>query len=197
MSGNGRMVRHIEFRPPDDLRLYEIPESGVLRLDDEVLVAEVGIAGAVVRHYGFASRWLAVTLTTDHTGQPADLAGLEIFAHTAKCDIATPMQRDGDTCWQTDLWLDVLVRANGRDHLVEDEDEFDRARDEGLLSGREADQALDAFRDVLAMVRAGTLLDLLATIWPFGSGHPPPARPFRRLRTSDLPSVRPGVRPTW
>ena len=197
MAGNFRTIRHIEFRPPDDLRMYEIPESGVLRLDDEVLVAEVAIDGAVVRHYGFASCWLAVNVTTGLDGQPADLAGLDVFPHTAKCHVATPMRREGDTCWQTDLWLDVLVKANGRDHLVEDVDEFARAREQDLLSDREAVQALAAFQQVLAMVRAGTLLDMLAAVCPFGPGSPPPARPVRRLRMSDLPSVRSGVRPTW
>ena len=197
MTGNSGTIQHVEFRPPDDLRSYEIPESGVLWLDDEVLVAEVAIDGAVVRHYGFASRWLAVNLTTDYAGRPADLAYLDVFPHTAKCHIATPMLRDGDTCWQTDLWLDVLVKANGRDHLVEDRDEFAGAREQGWLSEREADQALDGFDEVLALVRAGTLLDLLASIWPFSPGNPPLARPVRHIPTADLPSVLPGMRPTW
>ncbi len=197
MSGGERMIGHIEYRPPDDLRLYEIPESGVLRLDDEALVAEVAIDGAVIRHYGFASHWLAVNVTTDLKEWPADLAGVDAFPHAVKCHMATPMLRVGDSCFQTDLWLDVLVSADGRDCHVEDEDEFADARSRQLLSERAASEALQRFQDVLNLVQAGTLLDWLAAVCPFRPGSPPSARPFRRLDPADYPELMPGVRPTW
>ena len=196
MSANERMIGHIEFRPPDDLRLYEIPESGVLRLDDEVLVAEVAVGEVVVRHYGFATRWLAVNVTTDHSGRLVESPS-DNFPFALKCHLATPMRREANTCWQTDLWLDVLVSADGRRHLVEDEDEFAEARVRELLSERESSGASEGLKDVLDLVRTETLLDLLAAVCPFGPSSPPSARPFRRLDRADYPELLPGVRPTW
>ena len=196
MAGDDRMIGHIEFRPPVDLQLYEIPESGVLRLDDEVLVAEVAVGELIVRHYGFATRWLAVNVTTDRSGRLVE-SSHDHFPFAVKCHLSTPMLREADTCWQIDLWLDVLVSADGRRHLVEDEDEFAEARVRELLSEREASGASEGLQDVLDLVRTGSLIDLLAGTCPFHASNPPEAQPSRSLDLNEYPALLPGIRPTW
>ena len=196
LLGDGS-IGHLEFRPPDDLRLYEIPAAGVLRIDSNVLVADVVVGDLIARHSGFAKRWLAVNVTTDRAGRLVEMVSRDGFPCAIKCHVATPMLRQGNVCWQVDLWLDLLVRANGRDYLIEDEDEFALARDHGLLSDREVAGALAGLDDVLHLVQTGALLDLLASFCPFGFGAAPVARPFRRLLHADYPEVQPGVRPSW
>jgi hypothetical protein len=61
-------IRDYDFHPPDEVRLFPMPTSGVRRLDDEAFVAEVRYGDIEVRHYAFRDHWFKVNCTTDPAG---------------------------------------------------------------------------------------------------------------------------------
>jgi predicted RNA-binding protein associated with RNAse of E/G family len=174
MTSTGEDLRYLEFRPPGGTHLLPIPASAVLRDDDVVTVFQVAIGAETLRHYAFADRWASVTVGLDENGQPIDGNVRAGFRFAAKCHIATPVRRDADLRWQVDLWLDVLVAADGRTCVVEDEDEFAVARQRGLLGDHEAVAARASLSEVITMVRSGTFFTDLDAVCPFGPLDPTP-----------------------
>ncbi|MCA1709749.1 MAG: DUF402 domain-containing protein, partial [Actinobacteria bacterium] len=69
-------------------------------------------------------------------GRPAE-TGADGLRFAFNCDIATPMEREGDATFAVDLFVDVLVRADGHSVHVGDEDELEEAFELGLLSTAE------------------------------------------------------------
>jgi hypothetical protein len=133
------VIRDYDFHPPDDVRLFPMPEPGILRLDDRGFVAVVRYGEMVVWHYAFADHWFKVNATTDLDGRLVETTAPEDVPPFAfNCDIATLMLRRGEAVFAVDLWLDVLVRQDGLTYGVHDRQEFDDAVRQGWLSGREA-----------------------------------------------------------
>lgn len=108
------VLRDHDFHPDEPtVRVFRTPPAGVLRFDDEVLVFAVRYGDRVLRHYAFADRWFKVNVTSDLDGRLVETGDLQ-FAFN--CDVATPMERDGDAVYAVDLFTDVLVRTdNGLD----------------------------------------------------------------------------------
>lgn len=192
------MIRDYDLHPPDDLRLFEIPAEGVLRLDDEVFVAEVRHGDNVLRHCAFRDHWFKLRCTTDLSGALVETTSDRFDIPLAfKCDIATPMLRNEDAVYAVDLWLDVVIRSDGQAHRVYDEDDFAQAQRQGWLSQREADGARAGLGELLGMIDRGTLLDFLTEAHPFAPTDPPEAAATKHLNPSELPSLQPHRRPSW
>lgn len=197
------MLFDYDFHPPDDVRLFRIPWHGVLLDRPEVLVYEVavhdmGFRGQVVlRHYAFADKWFKVNVCLDLEGCFFDEESLP-HPFCFNCDVSTPMLRRGDAVYAVDLWLDVLVRADGRTHVVVDEDQLREARAGGLLSAREADGARRGLAELVDLASSGRLIGHLHAIHPFGhcSGRPRNEPPMR-LSDADVPEVRAHSRLSW
>lgn len=120
------VVAHVEKRRGVDEDGGGVARSAVAGCDHEV----------VLRHYSFADRWFKVNVTTDHRGaliETGDAANRSAF----NCDIATPMERDGDETFAVDLFVDVLVGGDLGSVRVGDEDELEKAFDLGLVSAAE------------------------------------------------------------
>ena len=131
------MRTDFDFHPDEPTaRVFVTPEQGVLRLDDEVAVTEAMYDTVALRHYAFADRWFKINVTTDLAGRPAE-TGADGLRFAFNCDIATPMEREGDATFAVDLFVDVLVRADGHSVHVGDEDELAKAFELGLLSTAE------------------------------------------------------------
>jgi hypothetical protein len=82
---------------------------GQLYLDDSVAISEAVYDRIVLRHYAFAGHWFKINITTDLSGRLTETGdGTRRFA--VNCDIATPMEREGDSTFGVDLFTDVLVR---------------------------------------------------------------------------------------
>jgi hypothetical protein len=64
-AGGQPVIRDYDLHPPDDLRLFPVPKAGVLRFDDEVLVAQIRHGDIVVRHYAWRDHWFKINCTTD------------------------------------------------------------------------------------------------------------------------------------
>jgi hypothetical protein len=189
------VIRDYDFHPPDEVRLFSIPEPGVLRLDDRAFVAVVRYGEVVVWHYAFADHWFKINATTDPQGRLVETtAPGEVPPFTFNCDIATPMRRRGDAVLAVDLFMDALVRSDGTTHGVYDHEQFDQAIREGWLSDREAAGARAGLTD---LIERDALLAFLAAAHPFGRTAAPAAPAMQSVPLREVPLVQPRVRPSW
>ncbi len=100
MSGrcqHGRVLTDHDFHPDEStVRIFRTHSPGVLRLDDDVAISEAVYDRVVLRHYAFAGHWFKVNVTTGLSGRLTETGdGTRRFA--VNCDIATPMEREGDS----------------------------------------------------------------------------------------------------
>lgn len=177
-----------------------MPVGGVLRFDDEAFVAEVRYGEVVVRHYAFRDHWFKINCTTDLRGRFVETApGEDLPPFTFNCDIATPMFRRDDAEYAVDLWLDVLVRADGVAHVVCDHDDFDAALAQGLLSQREAAGARAGLEELVGLIAAGDFIGFLEANQPFVPSSVPEAPGMERVPLGEVhgPLLLPGRRPSW
>jgi predicted RNA-binding protein associated with RNAse of E/G family len=151
----------------------------VLRLDDDVAITEVVDGDVVLRHYAFGDRWFKINVTTDLLGRLVE-TGPPHTRFAFNCDIATPMERDGSSTYGVDLFVDVLVRSDLRSFHVGDEDEFEQALADGLISPNEAKHSRHAVTQLLELVESDRLLPWLHEVFPFGPSAPPDAAPMHR-----------------
>jgi hypothetical protein len=109
---HGRVLRDHDFHPDEPtVRIFRTPSPGVLRLDDSVAISQAVYDRVVLRHYAFAEHWFKINVTTDLSGRLTETGdGTRRFA--VNCDIATPMEREGDSTFGVDLFTDVLVRQD-------------------------------------------------------------------------------------
>ena len=113
-----------------------MPPPGVLRLDDGAAISEAVHDGVVLRHYAFADHWFKVNVTTDLSGRLTETGDADRrFAFN--CDIATPMEREGDSTFGIDLFTDVLVRQDAMSCVITDQDEFGEMLGRGVISPAE------------------------------------------------------------
>jgi hypothetical protein len=186
-------LRDHDFHPDEpDVRIFDVPPSGVLRRDDHAIVTATRCGDLVLRHYAFADRWYKINVTTTLSGEIVE-GGADGFAFN--CDLATPMIADGSDVYAVDLFLDVLVRADGTTYWVVDDEALTDAVSTGLVSTREAASARSATADLTTIIRGGRLLNLLDAVAPFGPSPAPQHQPMRRAPLP--PRLRPCQRPTW
>jgi hypothetical protein len=189
-------IRDDDFHPPDEVRLFPMPTSGVWRLDDEAFLAAVRYGDIAVRHYAFRDHWFNVNCTTDPAGAFVDTTSPDdVPLFRFNCAIATPMLRQDEAVFAVDLWPDVLVRADGVTHGVHDHGDFDAAIGRGWLSAREAEGARSGLRELVELIERRELVAFLAGFHPF-DGAPVPAAPDeQRVPLSAVPLLRPEARP--
>jgi hypothetical protein len=129
----------------------------VLRLDDSVAISEAVYDRVVLRHYAFAGHWFKINITTDLGGCLTETGdGARRFA--VNCDIATPMEREGDSTFGVDLFSDVLVRQDAMSYVVADQDEFGEMLGCGVISAVEGRGARRGLRELLGLIEQGRLL---------------------------------------
>lgn len=189
------MLSDHDFHPDETtVRIFRTPTAGVLRLEDTIAVTEAIYDGAVLRHYSFADHWFKINVTTDLAGKPIE-TGAADRPFAFNCDIATPMERDCDSTFGVDLFIDVLVRADARSYIVGDEDEFEEMLQRGFLSAAEARSARGGLQELLALIERGRLLPWLDEQVPFEPCRPPEAPAMDR---GPVPKrLQPVIRRTW
>jgi hypothetical protein len=192
------MIRDHDFHPPDDVRLFQMPTPGVLRLDDSMFVAVVRYGDVVLWHYAFRDHWFKVNATTDLEGGLVETtAPADVPPFAFNCDIATPMLRRGDAVLAVDLFLAVLVRSDGVTYGVYDQQAFEDAVRRGWVSGREAAGASAGLRELLGFIESGRLVAFLAEAHPFARVDAPAAPAMQPVPLHHVPLLQPGVRPWW
>ena len=189
------MLTDHDFHPDEPtVRIFRTPSPGVLRLDDDAAISEAVYEGIVLRHYAFAGHWFKVNVTTGLSGRQTE-TGDHGRRFAVNCDIATPLEREGNSTFGVDLFTDVLVREDATSYVIADQDEFAEMLGRGVISPAEGRGAGRGLRELLELIEEGRLLRWLAELAPFGPCQPPPARPMRR---GPVPArLRPGTRRTW
>jgi hypothetical protein len=131
------VLRDHDFHPSEPTaRIFRTSSPGVLRLDDSVAISEAAYDGVVLRHYAFADHWFKVNVTTSLSGRVTESGeGDSRFAFN--CDIATPMEREGDSTFGVDLFTDVLVRDDAMSYVAVDQDEFGEMPGRSVISAAE------------------------------------------------------------
>jgi hypothetical protein len=169
-----------DFHPDEaTVRMFRTPTSGVLRIEDEIAVTEAIYDDVVLRHYSFSEHWFKINVTVDLAGNLVETGDADVpFAFN--CDIATPMERENDSTYGVDLFIDVLVPADTRSHVVADEAEFEEMLNRRLVSRSEAQGARSVLRELLDLVESGHLLPWLHEAAPFTPSQPPVAPPMER-----------------
>jgi hypothetical protein len=148
----------------------------------------------VLRHYAFAGHWFKVNVTTSLSGCLTETSDPgRRFA--VNCDIATPMERDGDSTFGVDLFTDVLVRQDATSYVITGQDELAEMLGRGVISAAEGRGAEHGLRELLDLIEQGRLLRWLGDLALFGPCQPPPAPP---VRGGPVPArLRAGTRRTW
>jgi hypothetical protein len=192
-------VRDFDFHPDeDDVRVFTVDAAGVLRLDAAVFVSHARYDDAVLWHYAFADQWFKINLTTDLTGAVIETEASEATdGFAVNCDLATPMWQQDMAVYAVDLFLDVLVRSDGRTYRVCDVDELAQAIAGGQISANEAAHTVRGLSDLVSMTERGTLLPWLYEVHPYGPADPPAAMPVERVGLAHVPHLQPGHRATW
>jgi len=191
-------IRDFDFHPDEpDVRLFKMPRCGVLCLDDRLFVAEVRYGDVVLRHYAFGDRWFKINVTTDMEGNFIETGPASDSRRFAfNCDIATPMETDGDAAYAVDLFLDVLVGRDARTHATYDHREFDDAVRSALIPPVEASGARRGLAELVALIERGDLMAFVRDLHPFGPTAAPPALAESRVPLSAVPRLQPGRRRT-
>ena len=108
-----------------------------------------------------------------------------------RIDFATPLQEHRGALYQTDLYLDIFVAADGRAFVVDDEDELEQARALGLVAHEPYRLVRDQQRELVAALGAGGLDSWLGPQPPFDLGRIPV------YRASDGRYIQPGESDGW
>jgi hypothetical protein len=184
-----------DFHPDEaTVRIFRTPTSGVLRLDDAIAVTEAIHGDVVLRHYSFVDHWFKINVTTDLAGNLVE-TGDATFPFAFNCDIATPMEREDDSTYGVDLFIDILVRADASSYLIGDEDEFQEMLDRDLVSRSEEQGARRGLGELLDLLERGHLLPWLQETAPSPPVQPPVALPMERGPIPERLRVR--TRRTW
>jgi len=188
------VVRDCDFHLGEPfVRVFSIPRSGVLRLDDRAFVSETRIGETVLRHYAFASEWFKINVALDSEGTLIETpAGPDHPAFTFNCDIATPMRCKSNTVFSIDLFVDVLVRQDGRTYHLKDDDELESAVRTGLVSPHQFASARAGSTRLVGLIKAGGLIPFLHGTFPFGSSTAPEALPVEHHPVAGVPWLQPG-----
>jgi hypothetical protein len=193
------VLRDYDLHPREQrVRVFDVPPEGVLRLDDEVFVAQTRYDDVLLRHFAFHDHWFKINVTTDLNGdliETAPAPGAPAFAYNI--DLATPMHRDGDAVYAVDLEVDVLVRADGSTYVVTDLDDFRTAIRAGLISTAETAGVRAGLDHLTELIEGGGLLKFCEEAHPWGPAPAPEALPARTVPLSDVPQLRARKRLTW
>jgi hypothetical protein len=189
-----------DFHPgEDDVRVFAIPRSGLLRADDGMLVYQIRYGDVVLHHYAFRDHWFKVNVTTDLAGNLAETRspepGIPPFAFN--CDIATPLRWHEGNAYAVDLFLDVLVRQDASSCQVRDRDEFSQALGDGLISAAEAKGAQAGLAAFIRLTRGRRLMAFLSDAFPFDLPAAPTALPDSTIPLLEVAELQPGRRATW
>jgi predicted RNA-binding protein associated with RNAse of E/G family len=164
-------------RLPDDVvrwrhwKLFEDSEVLVSAFHETDLPRPITVDGEVIVEgsfpgisYNFWDKWFNVISVYDDD--------LEFKGYYS--DILTPVQKTWTLVTTTDLFLDMFVHPDGR-WTVMDEDEFEEAREKGLMDEGIARNARAALEDITAKADSGE--------WPPDIVGRVPKDPLRTLRS--------------
>ncbi|UVI29413.1 YgaC family protein [Paenibacillus spongiae] len=188
---NEGMIKFHNLHLPNEVRVFQIPESNIRVWNDSVMVYEVKFEdekgeNLTFRHYSFYKEWFEINITLDAAGKLITESGP--IEWSFNCDICSPCYSKGVNVYNVDLELDILVRSDGKEYIVIDEDDFAQVVSQGLLSEDECIGARKGLESLLQLISSGRLISFLEDICPFADlirlSDPIPGC---KLQLSDVP----------
>lgn len=187
---NDGIIRFHNLHLPNEVRVFQIPGANIRVWNDEVMVYEVKIddptGGRTFRHYSFYDQWFEINITLDASGKLITEPGPIDWSFN--CDICAPCFIKGTDFYNVDLELDVLVGNDGHNFIVIDEDDFEKAVSQGLITENERDGAQKGLVGLTELIASGKLTEYLNGICSFtdiiGLSEP---LPYKKLQLSDVP----------
>ncbi len=188
-------LRHHDLHPPEEVRVFAAPESGLQRWDEKAVVYEMQVNGLVLRHYSFYDRWFAVNCTLYPDGGFATEPGPIDWCFN--CDATSPLFSVGRDLYNVDLFLDVLVGPDGRTHITKDEHDLASAIENGWLLVEEQAGARRGLEQLVEIIEGPGLVAFLEQVCPFrgAAGSVPP--PMMKLTLAEAPLLHPDTRSTY
>ncbi|HUT75861.1 MAG TPA: DUF402 domain-containing protein [Armatimonadota bacterium] len=154
---------------PGEVRVFRYLSPPV-QADDEVIVCDgwysSGATRGYCRSYMFLRRWLHVLATFGHDLMPAEDRS-HGFPFAFNCDITTPHYRVRDKLYTTDLCVDVLISASGRNCVIKDREELTAMHAASQFGDLWQEMALREVRWLEDLVSQGRLVDFLNAFAPF------------------------------
>ena len=118
------------------------------------------------RGYYFLDRWLSVFVTFDEQLELREDSDHSLpFAFN--CDITTPHYRRGNSIFTCDLYIDILVRADGATYQLEDLEDFQKAFASELFGRTWFDNARREMDWLVDLVESSGFPDFLNEVAPF------------------------------
>lgn len=195
-AAGGGFLRHHDFHPPGEVRVFAVSVSGLRRWDEKAVVYDGPLDGLVLRHYSFYDRWFAVNCTLDPGGAFATEPGPIDWCFN--CDVTSPLFSVGGDLYTVDLSLDILVGPDGRTHVTKDEDDLTRAIENGWLTAQEQAGARHGLGQLLGIIESPGLVAFLERVSPFRAlGDSATAPPMAKLTSADIPLLHPDRRGSY
>jgi len=125
------------------------------------------VQGVALRHYSFPDRWWAANASMNLDGTlRTEFGPGTVFSYD--CDITTPhFEAFGALC-NIDLKLDVFLRPDGVQHVVTDQDDFERCIADGTIDDVDRAGAERGLAELLELIESQRFVALLDEVYPFG-----------------------------
>ncbi|MCM2674932.1 DUF402 domain-containing protein [Alkalicoccobacillus plakortidis] len=154
---------------PYEVRTFDIPKVGIKRFDNKYLVYDVLIdKQTILRHYSFKEYWFEINISFDMDGEFLQELDKETnFVWSYNFDICSPFFVEKGQVYNVDLMLDVLVRSDGSNYLIKDEEEFLEGYEMNWFSEYEKINALESCNKLVSIINEYRLRSFLEEIYPF------------------------------
>ncbi|MFC1717511.1 hypothetical protein ACFL6S_27875 [Candidatus Poribacteria bacterium] len=154
---------------PSEVRVFQYISGPTYAGRDAVVMDSVLIEDDVstyCRGYYFLDRWLSVFITFNEQLELRPEPDYD-FPFAFNCDITTPHYCQERSIFTTDLYLDVLVGADGITYQLEDSEDLQKAFDASLFGRRWFDNARREADWLVDTLEGGRFLDFLNEVEPF------------------------------
>lgn len=150
---------------PSEIRVFEYNSEPVYAGSDAVVFDSL-IHDTHCRGYYFLDSWLSVFITFDEQLKLKPDSNHN-FPFAFNCDITTPHYWNGNSIFTSDLYIDILVGADGSSYQLEDMENFQNAFEKGLFGRKWLDGARQEAEQLIDLLESAQFLDFLNKVEPF------------------------------
>ncbi len=156
-----------QYHLPSEVRIFHFDGAPAFISPDAIVFDTVTSDPVPVygRSYLFRERWLQVFMTID--AKLALKPDRGSFPFVFNCDITTPHYVDDDNIYTTDLCIDLLVAANGRDYRIKDIDIFENMHSMNHFGKTWFDKAKSEAALLVDLLESGKFINHLNDVAPF------------------------------
>ncbi len=156
-----------QYHLPSEVRTFHFDGDPTFRSPDAIVFDTVTTDPVPVycRSYLFMMRWLQVFMTMDAKLSLKPDRGS--FPFVFNCDITTPHYVQGDAIYTTDLCVDLLVGADGKEYRIKDIDIFEKMHSMKHFGDLWYKQATNEISFWVELLKSGKFISYLNTVAPF------------------------------